>query len=112
MFPEESTGTTPVVRATKSSVTHSESRLLPTCDICSDNNDGNTEAFFLRRSTGTIIIRCFSSTLYNSVSFLNICCMGKVPYYSKDLHARAVVPRLAKMLEQTKKLPYIIFNLI
>lgn len=55
MFPEESTGTTPVVRATKSSVTHSESRLLPTCDICSDNNDGNTEAFFLRRSTGTII---------------------------------------------------------
>ncbi|VDI03545.1 Hypothetical predicted protein [Mytilus galloprovincialis] len=48
---EENTSTFPVVRAIKSSVSLDTSRSRPPCDICSDRNDGNTEASFLRRST-------------------------------------------------------------
>ncbi|VDI03546.1 Hypothetical predicted protein [Mytilus galloprovincialis] len=80
---EESTGTTPVVRATKSSVTHSESRLLPTCDICSDNNDGNTEAFFLRRSTVPSV---------PSVTADPICLPCNTTQAECDLRAEATTP--------------------
>ncbi|XP_063447389.1 uncharacterized protein LOC134726921 [Mytilus trossulus] len=48
---ELNTDTFPHIRATKSSVRPSSSSSLPPCDICSDKNDGNTEASFLRRET-------------------------------------------------------------